>query len=55
MLLNLAAKANCQRTIFVTAEQPTLRDSFPLDGAGRLAGDVEADAVDASDLIDDAR
>src|SRR4028119_192685 len=28
--------------------------SLPLDGAGRLAGDVEGDAVDARDLVDDA-
>jgi hypothetical protein len=41
MLLNAAAKANCQRAIFVTAEQPRLHDSFPLDGAGWFAGDAE--------------
>src|SRR4028119_356473 len=28
--------------------------SLPLDGAGRLAGDVQGDAVDAGDLVDDA-
>ena len=29
--------------------------SFPLDGAWRLRGDVVGTAVDAFDLVDDAR
>ena len=28
--------------------------SLPLDGTGRLAGDVQGDAVDARNLVDDA-
>src|SRR5690554_4897049 len=33
------------------SDRPT---SLPLNGAGRLAGDVVDDAVDAADLVDDA-
>ena len=28
---------------------------FPLDGCGRLGGDVVDDTVDVADLVDDAR
>jgi hypothetical protein len=29
-------------------------ESLPLDGTGRLRGDVEDDAIDPLDLVDDA-